>query len=62
MAEPTLPILDIRDVGKTFAVQGKTITALKGANLSVKRGEFGCGHGRMTGPLSRGGAASAGRR
>jgi len=42
MGDPTLPILEIRDVGKTFAVQGRTVTALKGANLTVKRGEFVC--------------------
>ena len=42
MAEPTLPILDIREVAKTFTVGSKTVTALKGANLSVKRGEFVC--------------------
>jgi NitT/TauT family transport system ATP-binding protein len=42
MAEPTLPILEIRDVGKTFAVQGQTVTALKGANLTVARGAFVC--------------------
>jgi len=42
VAEPTLPILEIRDVGKTFAVQGQTVTALKGANLTVARGAFVC--------------------
>ncbi|KQO64356.1 MULTISPECIES: ABC transporter ATP-binding protein [unclassified Methylobacterium] len=42
MGDPTLPILEIRDVGKTFAVQGRTVTALKGANLTVTRGEFVC--------------------
>ncbi|MDB5646041.1 ABC transporter ATP-binding protein [Methylobacterium sp.] len=42
MGDPTLPILDIRDVGKTFTVKDRTVTALKGANLTVRRGEFVC--------------------
>ncbi len=49
MAE-TIPILDVRGVGKTFAVAGQSITALKDANLRVEKGEFitligasGCG-------------------
>ncbi len=35
-------ILSLRNVGKTFAVQGRTIEALRDANLDVKRGEFVC--------------------
>ncbi|RVU17202.1 ABC transporter ATP-binding protein [Methylobacterium oryzihabitans] len=42
MPEPTIPILDIRNVSKSFTVQGKRIDALKGATLTVKRGEFVC--------------------
>ena len=42
MADPTIPILDIRGVSKSFAVQGRTVEALKGANLTVSRGEFIC--------------------
>ncbi|WP_407523196.1 ABC transporter ATP-binding protein [Methylobacterium oryzisoli] len=42
MSEPTLPILDIRGVSKTFAVNGARIDALRGANLTVRRGEFIC--------------------
>ncbi|MGL5361874.1 MAG: ABC transporter ATP-binding protein [Bosea sp. (in: a-proteobacteria)] len=50
MAEPTLPIIEIRNVSKTFQLQGQSIDALKDANLSIKQGEFvtligasGCG-------------------
>jgi NitT/TauT family transport system ATP-binding protein len=50
MAEPTLPIIDIRNVSKSFQLQGQTIDALKDANLSIRQGEFitligasGCG-------------------
>ncbi|MEH3147557.1 MAG: ABC transporter ATP-binding protein [Methylobacterium frigidaeris] len=42
MPEPTVPILDIRNVSKSFTVQGRRIDALKGANLTVRRGEFVC--------------------
>ncbi|MCC0808204.1 ABC transporter ATP-binding protein [Methylobacterium sp. W2] len=42
MAEPTVPILDIRGVSKSFAVQGRTVQALSGANLTVAKGEFIC--------------------
>jgi len=50
MAEPTLPIIDIRNVSKSFKLQGQSIDALKDANLSIRQGEFvtligasGCG-------------------
>jgi NitT/TauT family transport system ATP-binding protein len=36
------PILDIRGVGKTYAVAGQTIEALHGADLVVRKGEFVC--------------------
>ena len=40
MAE--VPILELRSVGKTFSQNGRAIEALRGANLSVKKGEFIC--------------------
>jgi NitT/TauT family transport system ATP-binding protein len=40
MAE--VPILEMRNVGKTFAQNGRAIEALRGADLSVKKGEFIC--------------------
>jgi NitT/TauT family transport system ATP-binding protein len=42
MAEAPLPILDIRNVSKTFSLQGQRIDALRGASLTIKRGEFIC--------------------
>ena len=42
MAEATIPILEMRNVGKTYAQNGRSIEALRGANLSVKKGEFIC--------------------
>ena len=41
-ADPTLPILDVRDVSKTYRVGARAIEALRGANLTVARGEFIC--------------------
>src|SRR5690606_10523401 len=35
-------IFSMRNVGKTFEVKGRTIEALSGASLDVKRGEFVC--------------------
>jgi NitT/TauT family transport system ATP-binding protein len=42
MAEPTIPIVQIRSVSKTFALQGQTIHALKDADLVIRKGEFIC--------------------
>jgi NitT/TauT family transport system ATP-binding protein len=42
MADPTIPILDVRNVSKTFVSNGRSIEALWGANLTVERGEFIC--------------------
>jgi len=41
MSEPT-PILSLKNVGKTFDVNGRRMEALRGANLDVKKGEFIC--------------------
>src|SRR6201987_1539535 len=37
-----VPILEMRNVGKTFAQNGRAIEALWGANLCAKKGEFIC--------------------
>ncbi len=42
MAEPTIPILEVKGVGKTYALNGHPIEALRGANLTVRKGEFIC--------------------
>ncbi|MEN5084465.1 ABC transporter ATP-binding protein [Bosea sp. TWI1241] len=42
MAKPTVPILSLTDVGKSFDVGGKRIEALRGANLEIERGDFVC--------------------
>jgi NitT/TauT family transport system ATP-binding protein len=42
MAEATIPILEMKNVGKTYAQNGRSIEALRGANLRVKKGEFIC--------------------
>ena len=42
MADPTIPIVDVRDVSKTYLSQGRRTEALRGANLTVQRGEFVC--------------------
>ncbi|WP_127753295.1 ABC transporter ATP-binding protein [Devosia sp. 1566] len=42
MSSATPPILSLRNVGKTFDVQGRRIEALRDANLDVMRGEFVC--------------------
>src|ERR1700760_4110551 len=42
MAEATVPILQMKNVGKIYAQNGRAIEALRGANLTVKKGEFIC--------------------
>ncbi len=42
MADATIPILELRDVGKDYVLQGQRIGALRGANLTVAKGEFIC--------------------
>jgi NitT/TauT family transport system ATP-binding protein len=42
MGDPTIPILEIRSVSKSFLLNGARIEALKDASLSVKKGEFVC--------------------
>ena len=42
MAEAPIPILEMKNVGKTYSQNGRAIEALRGANLSVKKGEFVC--------------------
>jgi len=42
MAESALPILEMKNVGKIYAQGGRSIEALRGANLRVRKGEFIC--------------------
>src|ERR1700749_2177948 len=42
MAEATVPILEMKNVGKIYSQNGRAIEALRGANLTVKKGEFIC--------------------
>jgi NitT/TauT family transport system ATP-binding protein len=42
MGDPTIPILEIRSVSKSFSLNGARIDALKDAGLSVAKGEFVC--------------------
>ena len=42
MAEAAIPILEMKNVGKTYAQGGRAIEALRGANLRVRKGEFIC--------------------
>ena len=42
MADPTLPILDIRDVGKTFTVKDRTDHGPAGRQPHREKGEFVC--------------------
>jgi len=42
MAEAVTPILEMKNVGKTYSQNGRAIEALRGANLRVKKGEFIC--------------------
>jgi NitT/TauT family transport system ATP-binding protein len=42
MSDRTVPILEIRNAGKIYSQGGRSIEALRGANLRVKKGEFIC--------------------
>lgn len=42
MSSGALPILEIRNVSKTFALNGQSVEALRNANLTVRKGEFIC--------------------
>lgn len=42
MSKTGSPILEIKNVSKTFALNGQPIEALKNANLDVRKGEFIC--------------------
>ena len=42
MSNSALPILEIKNVSKTFAMNGQSVEALRNANLTVRKGEFIC--------------------
>src|SRR3978361_2253013 len=42
MVDAALPILEMKNVGKIYSQNGRSIEALRGANLKVKKGEFIC--------------------
>src|ERR1700730_17535541 len=42
MAEATVPILEMKNVGKIYSQNGRSIEALRGTSLSVSKGEFIC--------------------
>jgi NitT/TauT family transport system ATP-binding protein len=42
MAEAGVAILEMKNVGKTYAQNGRSIEALRGASLRVEKGEFIC--------------------
>jgi NitT/TauT family transport system ATP-binding protein len=42
MADSAMPILEMKKVGKIFAQGGRSIEALRDANLRVRKGEFIC--------------------
>ena len=42
MAEAAIPILELKNAGKTYSQSGRAIEALRGASLRVKKGEFVC--------------------
>ena len=68
MAEATIPILEMKNVGKIYSQNGRSIEALRGANLRVKKGEFicligasGCGKSTLLRMAAGFEAATAGR-
>jgi NitT/TauT family transport system ATP-binding protein len=40
MAEGVIPILEMKNAGKTYSQNGRAIEALRGASLRVRKGEF----------------------
>src|SRR3981081_4247555 len=42
MADSALPILEMKNVGKTYSQSGRSMEAPLGPNLSVRKGEFIC--------------------
>jgi NitT/TauT family transport system ATP-binding protein len=42
MADTAIPILEMKNVAKIYSQNGRSIEALRGANLSVRKGEFIC--------------------
>ena len=42
MAESVTPILEMKNAGKIYAQGARSIEALRGANLRVRKGEFIC--------------------
>ena len=42
MAEAQVPILEMKNAGKTYSQNSRSIEALRGADLRVKKGEFVC--------------------
>ena len=42
MAEATIPILEMKTSARVYSQNGRSIEALRGANLRVKKGEFVC--------------------
>jgi NitT/TauT family transport system ATP-binding protein len=42
MADTAIPILQMKNVAKIYSQNGRSIEALRGANLSVSKGEFIC--------------------
>src|SRR6187455_965285 len=42
MAEGAIPILEMKNAGKTYSQNGRAIEALRGASLRVRKGEFVC--------------------
>jgi phosphate transport system ATP-binding protein len=60
MADAVTPVLELRNVGKIYSQNGRPIEALRGVNLSMKKGEFvcligasGCGKSTLLRTLNR---------